>query len=134
MTTETAPGTAGVVIAGQRVELLDTARVYACGITPYDVTHVGHAATFVWIDTLGRGAGPVRGVRRAAGRPGEPGPAGRGGVAGGRAGPPGLGFAVGPRAPRVARGMRRDGHVGVRARRGRARWRRRTALPAPRLP
>jgi cysteinyl-tRNA synthetase len=54
MTTETAPGAAGAVIAGQRVELLDTARVYACGITPYDVTHVGHAATFVWIDTLGR--------------------------------------------------------------------------------
>jgi cysteinyl-tRNA synthetase len=54
MTTETAPGAAGAVLAGQRVELLDTARVYACGITPYDVTHVGHAATFVWIDTLGR--------------------------------------------------------------------------------
>jgi cysteinyl-tRNA synthetase len=54
MTTETAPGATGAVIAGQRVELLDRARVYACGITPYDVTHVGHAATFVWIDTLGR--------------------------------------------------------------------------------
>ena len=51
MTTETG---AGAVIAGRRVELLDRARVYACGITPYDVTHVGHAATFVWIDTLGR--------------------------------------------------------------------------------
>jgi cysteinyl-tRNA synthetase len=54
MTTETAPGAAAVVIGGRRVELLDTARVYACGITPYDVTHLGHAATFVWIDTLGR--------------------------------------------------------------------------------
>jgi len=54
MTTETAPGAAGAVLAGQRVELLDTARVYACGITPYDVTHLGHTATFVWIDTLGR--------------------------------------------------------------------------------
>jgi len=54
MTTETVPGAAGVVIAGQRIELLDRARVYACGITPYDVTHLGHAATFVWIDTLGR--------------------------------------------------------------------------------
>ncbi len=52
--TETAPGAAGAVIAGQRIELLDRARVYACGITPYDVTHLGHAATFVWIDTLGR--------------------------------------------------------------------------------
>ncbi len=27
-------------------------RIYACGITPYDVTHVGHASTFVWADTL----------------------------------------------------------------------------------
>jgi cysteinyl-tRNA synthetase len=54
MTTETTEGAAGAVIAGQRVELLDRARVYACGITPYDVTHLGHAATFVWIDTLGR--------------------------------------------------------------------------------
>ena len=54
MTTDTAGGAAGAVIAGQRIELLDRARVYACGITPYDVTHLGHAATFVWIDTLGR--------------------------------------------------------------------------------
>src|SRR5262249_52943358 len=52
--TETARGAAGAVIAGQRIELLDRARIYACGITPYDVTHPGHAATFVWIDTLGR--------------------------------------------------------------------------------
>ena len=29
-------------------------RVYSCGITPYDVTHLGHAATFVWVDTLSR--------------------------------------------------------------------------------
>jgi cysteinyl-tRNA synthetase len=28
--------------------------VYACGITPYDVTHLGHAAAFAWVDTLGR--------------------------------------------------------------------------------
>jgi cysteinyl-tRNA synthetase len=42
------------VIGGQRVELLDRARIYACGITPYDVTHLGHAATFAWVDTLGR--------------------------------------------------------------------------------
>ena len=54
MTTDTADGAARAVIAGQRIELLDRARVYACGITPYDVTHLGHAATFVWIDTLGR--------------------------------------------------------------------------------
>jgi len=36
------------------VELLDRARVYACDITPYDVTHLGHAAAFAWVDTLGR--------------------------------------------------------------------------------
>jgi cysteinyl-tRNA synthetase len=51
---ETAPAGQGAVIGGRRIELLDRARVYACGITPYDVTHLGHAATFVWIDTLGR--------------------------------------------------------------------------------
>lgn len=31
---------------------LGAARIYVCGITPYDVTHVGHAATFVWADVL----------------------------------------------------------------------------------
>src|SRR5215471_18606332 len=31
---------AGAVIAGQRIELLDRARIYACGITPYDVLDV----------------------------------------------------------------------------------------------
>ena len=41
-------------IAGHRLPMLDRARIYACGITPYDVTHLGHAATFVWIDTLSR--------------------------------------------------------------------------------
>ena len=50
----TAGGAPAAVIAGQRVELLDRARVYACGITPYDVTHLGHAAAFAWVDTLGR--------------------------------------------------------------------------------
>ena len=52
--TDAAAGAAVAVVAGQRVELLDRARIYACGITPYDVTHLGHAATFVWIDALGR--------------------------------------------------------------------------------
>jgi cysteinyl-tRNA synthetase len=55
MTRTPAAATApAVVLAGQRIELLDRARVYACGITPYDVTHLGHAATFTWVDTLGR--------------------------------------------------------------------------------
>ena len=52
--TYTAGGAPAAVIGGQRVELLDRARVYACGITPYDVTHLGHAAAFAWVDTLGR--------------------------------------------------------------------------------
>ncbi len=52
--TPTAVAAPAVVLAGQRIELLDRARVYACGITPYDVTHLGHAATFAWVDTLAR--------------------------------------------------------------------------------
>ncbi len=31
-----------------------TARMYVCGITPYDATHVGHAATYVAFDLLQR--------------------------------------------------------------------------------
>src|SRR5262245_57393822 len=60
MTTETAPRAAGAVIAGRRIEPPDRARTYPCGNTPYDATPLGHApphgraATFVWIDTLGR--------------------------------------------------------------------------------
>ena len=30
------------------------ARIYVCGITPYDTTHLGHAATFVWSDVVAR--------------------------------------------------------------------------------
>jgi cysteinyl-tRNA synthetase len=30
------------------------ARIYVCGITPYDTTHLGHAATFVWADVAAR--------------------------------------------------------------------------------
>jgi L-cysteine:1D-myo-inositol 2-amino-2-deoxy-alpha-D-glucopyranoside ligase len=37
-------------LGGQVLPLLSPARVYVCGITPYDVTHLGHAATFVWAD------------------------------------------------------------------------------------
>ncbi|EWT01768.1 L-cysteine:1D-myo-inositol 2-amino-2-deoxy-alpha-D-glucopyranoside ligase [Intrasporangium oryzae NRRL B-24470] len=32
----------------------DTATLYVCGITPYDATHLGHAATYVTFDLLGR--------------------------------------------------------------------------------
>ena len=43
-----------VTLGGTALPLAGRARVYACGITPYDVTHLGHAATFVWVDTLAR--------------------------------------------------------------------------------
>ena len=43
-----------MTLGGTRLPLVGRARVYACGITPYDVTHVGHAAAFVWVDTLAR--------------------------------------------------------------------------------
>ncbi len=32
----------------------DVARLYVCGITPYDATHLGHAATYVAFDLLNR--------------------------------------------------------------------------------
>jgi cysteinyl-tRNA synthetase len=43
-----------MTLGGTSLPLVGRARVYACGITPYDVTHVGHAAAFVWVDTLAR--------------------------------------------------------------------------------
>ena len=52
---------------GPAVRVHDTARcelvtlepgpvagLYVCGITPYDATHMGHAATYVTFDVLGR--------------------------------------------------------------------------------
>ncbi len=41
---------------GRRRELSPgpIARIYVCGITPYDATHIGHAATYVTFDLLGR--------------------------------------------------------------------------------
>ena len=45
---DTASGTVRAVAAGP------TARMYVCGITPYDATHLGHAATYVTFDVLGR--------------------------------------------------------------------------------
>src|SRR6201987_3071333 len=43
-----------MTLGGITLPLVGRARVYASGITPYDVTHVGHAAAFVWVDTLAR--------------------------------------------------------------------------------
>ncbi|HUA43386.1 MAG TPA: cysteine--1-D-myo-inosityl 2-amino-2-deoxy-alpha-D-glucopyranoside ligase [Streptosporangiaceae bacterium] len=45
---DTATGTLSVAARGS------TATLYACGITPYDATHIGHAATFVAWDLLVR--------------------------------------------------------------------------------
>jgi cysteinyl-tRNA synthetase len=39
-------------LSGERLPAVSPARLYVCGITPYDVTQVGHAATFIWADTL----------------------------------------------------------------------------------
>src|SRR5690349_4785508 len=39
-------------LSGRPLPLVGLARMYVCGITPYDVTHLGHAATFIWSDTL----------------------------------------------------------------------------------
>ncbi|MBP2364548.1 cysteine--tRNA ligase [Pseudonocardia parietis] len=48
------PDGAGLVLGGAPLPLTTPARIYVCGITPYDVTHLGHAATFVWADVLAR--------------------------------------------------------------------------------
>lgn len=39
-------------LGGRPLPLVGVARIYVCGITPYDVTHLGHAATFAWADLL----------------------------------------------------------------------------------
>lgn len=49
-----------LLLGGARLLPVGPLRVYTCGITPYDVTHVGHASTFVWADLLAS-------VARAAG-------------------------------------------------------------------
>ena len=41
-----------LTLGGSALPVVGSARVYVCGITPYDVTHLGHAATFVWADVL----------------------------------------------------------------------------------
>jgi cysteinyl-tRNA synthetase len=44
----------GLRLGGVMLPVIGRARVYVCGITPYDVTHLGHAATFVWADVAAR--------------------------------------------------------------------------------
>ncbi|HUY67504.1 MAG TPA: class I tRNA ligase family protein [Acidimicrobiales bacterium] len=45
---------AALRVGGAHVPIIGSARVYVCGITPYDTTHLGHAATFVWTDVAAR--------------------------------------------------------------------------------
>ena len=55
MTAHAALGSAPVLRIGDTpLPVLGRARVYVCGITPYETTHVGHAATFVWADVAAR--------------------------------------------------------------------------------
>jgi cysteinyl-tRNA synthetase len=41
-------------LGGRTLSVVGRARLYVCGVTPYDVTHLGHAATFVWVDAADR--------------------------------------------------------------------------------
>jgi cysteinyl-tRNA synthetase len=55
MSAHAALGSAAVLRVGnERLPVLGRARLYVCGITPYETTHVGHAATFVWADVAAR--------------------------------------------------------------------------------
>ena len=49
---ELPPRPEAITLGDQRLSLVGSARLYVCGITPYDVTHLGHASTFVWADAL----------------------------------------------------------------------------------
>jgi cysteinyl-tRNA synthetase len=41
-------------LAGAVLPMVGRVRMYVCGITPYDVTHLGHAATYIWSDAVDR--------------------------------------------------------------------------------
>jgi cysteinyl-tRNA synthetase len=41
-------------LSGRPLSVVGRSRIYVCGVTPYDVTHLGHAATFVWVDAVDR--------------------------------------------------------------------------------
>src|ERR1700749_3676177 len=41
-------------LGGEILPMVGRVRMYVCGITPYDVTHLGHAATYVWADAVDR--------------------------------------------------------------------------------
>ncbi len=46
------PHPTSLTLGDRRIAVVGSARLYVCGITPYDVTHLGHAATFVWADMV----------------------------------------------------------------------------------
>ena len=48
------PSAARLHLGGRPLSVVGRARIYVCGVTPYDVTHLGHAATFVWVDAADR--------------------------------------------------------------------------------
>ncbi len=50
----TAPTPHRLRLGGSQLSVVGRARIYVCGVTPYDVTHLGHAATFVWVDAADR--------------------------------------------------------------------------------
>jgi cysteinyl-tRNA synthetase len=41
-------------LGGELLPMVGHVRMYVCGITPYDVTHLGHATTYVWADAAER--------------------------------------------------------------------------------
>ncbi|MGH8861586.1 MAG: cysteine--tRNA ligase [Jatrophihabitantaceae bacterium] len=41
-------------LGGSALPMVGHVRMYVCGITPYDVTHLGHASTYIWSDAVDR--------------------------------------------------------------------------------
>ncbi len=41
-------------LGGRPLPMIGRVRMYVCGITPYDVTHLGHASTYIWADAAER--------------------------------------------------------------------------------
>ena len=41
-------------LGGAVLPMVGRVRMYVCGITPYDVTHLGHASTYIWADAAER--------------------------------------------------------------------------------
>jgi cysteinyl-tRNA synthetase len=43
-----------LTLSGSPLPMVGHVRMYVCGITPYDVTHLGHASTYIWADAADR--------------------------------------------------------------------------------